>query len=111
MVRPDPAAEVVAADGEIPKFRPGDQVRIGNRSPIGHYRVPLYVRGKVAMVQAIVEPPALDNEREGFGLNAGSKRHFYRVEIPMKELWADYRGSPCDGMRIEIFETWLEEVL
>jgi nitrile hydratase subunit beta len=23
-------------------------------------------------------------------------------------LWTDYAGSPKDGLRIEIFETWLE---
>ena len=74
----------------------------------GTTSVPLYVRGKAATVIAVVEPPALDNEREGFGLNAGSKRHYYRVAIAMKELWPEYRGAADDGMRIEIFETWLE---
>jgi len=108
--QPRRRATIVPAEGEMPKFSPGDRVRIGSRSPIAHYRVPSYIRSKTATVLAVVEPPAVDNEREGFGLNAGSKRHYYRVEIPMKELWPNYRGSAADGVRIEIYETWLEGV-
>jgi nitrile hydratase len=52
----------------------------------------------------------VNNEEEGFGRNAGFKRHYYRIAIPMTELWAGYRGSPADGLRIEVFETWLERV-
>jgi nitrile hydratase len=36
---------VVLALGEEPIFRKGDTVRVLNRSPIGHYRVPRYLRG------------------------------------------------------------------
>lgn len=101
---------VVLATGEAPIFQPGDRVRILTRSPIGHYRVPIYLRGKQGSIEAVIEPAAVDNEEEGFGRNAGSKRHYYRVAIPMTEIWADYVGSPRDGLRIEIFETWLERI-
>jgi nitrile hydratase subunit beta len=99
---------VVSALGEQPAFHPGDPVRILTRSPVGHYRMPIYLRGKVGSVEAIVEPAGVDNEEEGFGRNAGSKRHYYRIAIPMTEIWPDYVGSPRDGLRIEVFETWLE---
>jgi len=101
---------VVAALGELPIFAPGDTVRIGNRSPIGHYRVPTYVRGKIGTVEAVIEPIAVDNELEGYGRNAGAKRHYYRVAIPMTQIWPDYTGSAMDGLRIEVFETWLERI-
>jgi hypothetical protein len=101
---------VVLATGEAPIFKAGDRVRILVRAPIGHYRVPIYLRGKQGSVEAVIEPTAVDNEEEGFGRNAGSKRHYYRVAIPMAEIWADYTGSPRDGLRIEIFETWLERI-
>ncbi|WP_096454578.1 SH3-like domain-containing protein [Mesorhizobium sp. 113-1-2] len=101
---------VVLAAGEAPIFKAGDRVRILMRAPIGHYRVPIYLRGKHGAVEAVIEPAAVDNEEEGFGRNAGSKRHYYRVAIPMAEIWADYAGSPQDGLRIEIFETWLERI-
>jgi nitrile hydratase subunit beta len=99
---------IVLASGEAPVFAKGDSVQILNRSPVGHYRVPHYLRGKRAVVEAVIEPTGLDNEEEGFGRNAGAKRHYYRVAIPMTEIWPDYSGSSRDGLYIEIFETWLE---
>jgi nitrile hydratase len=53
---------------------------------------------------------AVDNEEEAYGRNAGSKGHYYRIAIPMTEIWSDYVGSPNDGLRIEIFENWLERI-
>ena len=97
------------AEGEEPIFKAGDAVRIAVRFPVGHYRVPTYVRGKPGTVAAVIEPPWIDNEEEAFGRNAGSKRHYYRIAIPLTELWPDYAGSARDGLRIEVFETWLEK--
>lgn len=107
---PDLGFSVVLASGEAPVFQRGDTVRILTRSPIGHYRVPTYLRGKHGSIEAVIEPPSVDNEEEGFGRNAGSKRHYYRLAIPMTEIWSDYVGSPRDGLRIEVFETWLERM-
>ena len=100
---------IAAAEGETPLFAAGDTVVISKRSPIGHFRVPNYVRGKKAIVEAVIHPPAVDNEEEAYGRNAGNKRHYYRVAIPLSELWPGYGGSARDGLRIEIFETWLEK--
>jgi hypothetical protein len=103
-----PRPELVYAAGETPQFGPGDAVRILERKPIGHYRVPIYLRGKKGVVEKVIEPTAVDNEEEGFGRNAGSRRHYYRVALPMTEIWPDYAGSRSDGLHIEVFETWLE---
>lgn len=101
---------IVTALGERPIFQTGEAIRISTRVPIGHYRVPTYLRGKAGVVEAIIEPSAVDNEQEGYGRNAGAKLHYYRIAIPMTEIWLDYVGSPNDGLRIEIFETWLERI-
>jgi nitrile hydratase subunit beta len=101
-------SRIVQAEHEQPAFAPGDRVRLSSRFPIGHYRVPQYVRGKTAVIERVIEPRAVNNEEEGFGRNAGSKRHYYRIAIPMTELWPAYVGSANDGLRIEVFETWLE---
>jgi hypothetical protein len=85
--RPGPASAL----GEEPIFGPSDPVRIASRSPIGH-------------------TAAIDNEEEGYGRNAGTKPHYYRIAIPMTEIWPDYVGSPRDGLRIEVCETWLEGI-
>lgn len=99
---------IVTALGEAPLFAPGERVRIATRWPVGHYRVPLYIRGRTGVVEAVMEPTALDNEEEGFGRNAGNRRHYYRIAFPMAELWPDYAGPPGDSLRIEVFESWLE---
>jgi nitrile hydratase len=101
---------VVLAAGERPIFRPGDQIRVMERFPVGHYRVPTYLRGKVGSVEAVIEPAAIDNEQEGYGRNAGLHLHYYRIAIPMTEIWPDYTGSRRDGLRIEVYETWLERI-
>jgi nitrile hydratase subunit beta len=102
--------DIVAAFGEEPIFRPGDRIRIADRSPIGHYRVPTYLRGKQGSIEAVIEPTLVDNEEEGYGRNAGSRRHYYRIAVPMTDLWPDYAGSARDGLRIEVFESWLERI-
>jgi hypothetical protein len=101
---------LASARGETPIFDPGDPIRISTRSPIGHYSVPLYLRSKRGTVEAVIAPAAIDNEEEGYGRNAGSKLHYYRIAVPMTEIWPDYVGSPRDGLRIEVFETWLERI-
>lgn len=103
-----PLSDIVTADCEAPSFKVGDTVLILSRFPVGHYRVPRYVRGKSCVVEAVIEPRAVNNEEEGFGRNAGQKRHYYRVAIPLTDLWPEYAGAAADGLRIEIYETWLE---
>jgi nitrile hydratase subunit beta len=105
-----PMTYIVKARGEEPLFKVGDNVRISLRYPIGHYRVPLYVRGKRGSVESVIEPAAVNNEEEGFGRNAGAKGHYYRIAIALVELWPGYAGSLQDGLRIEVFETWLEKI-
>ena len=103
-----PLPNVVKAEGAEPLFKTGDEIKISMRFPIGHFRTPNYIRGKRGLIEAVIEPPAINNEDEGFGRNAGVKRHYYRIAIPLSELWPGYAGSGNDGLRIEVFETWLE---
>jgi nitrile hydratase len=94
--------------GDQPVWKPGDRIRISVRYPIGHYRVPRYIRGKRGAVEMVLDRALVNNEEEGFGRNAGQLGYYYRVAIPLTELWPGYAGSPADNLRIEVFETWLE---
>jgi nitrile hydratase len=100
---------VAKGPGEEPIFQAGDRAIISSRFPVGHYRVPRYIRGKHCVIESVIEPCGLNNEEEGFGRNAGQKRHYYRVAIPLSEVWPGYMGSASDGLRIEIFESWLQK--
>ena len=101
---------ITPALGELPLFEAGVPVRVCVRWPPGHYRVPTYLRGKRGVIESVIEPRAVDNEEEGFGRNAGSKLHYYRVAFAMTEVWPTYGGPARDGVRCEIYETWLERV-
>jgi nitrile hydratase len=103
-----PLPNIVHEAGEEAIFKAGDDVKISIRFPIGHYRTPTYIRGKHGHVEAVIEHRAVNNEAEGFGQNVGKKLHYYRIAIPLSELWPEYAGSKNDGLRIEVFETWLE---
>src|SRR5258708_4735780 len=107
---PEPTVQVLKALGEKPASKAGDTVRISVRFPVGHYRVPAYIRGKRGIVEVVLKPAAVNNEEEGFGHNAGSKLHYYRVAILLTELWPGYAGQPQDRLVIEVFETWLERI-
>jgi nitrile hydratase len=100
---------IVAAEGELPEFAAGDRVRVLTRSPIGHYRLPIYLRGKIGVIETVIQRMAVDNEDEGFGRNAGSKGHYYRVAFRMLDVWPEYLGAASDGLCIEIFQSWLEK--
>lgn len=101
---------VVWAPGEEPALRVGQTVRVSDRKPIGHYRVPTYLRGKTGTVESVIEPMSMDNEEEGYGRNAGRLLHYYRIAFAMSELWPGYGGPADDGLRIEVFENWIERV-
>jgi hypothetical protein len=90
-----------------PVFSVGDRVRIAWRFPVGHYRTPIYVRGKVGVIERVLDK-FLNPEEEGYGRNSGGKIRLYRVRLKQCDLWPDYSGSDRDELQIEIFEPWLE---
>jgi len=99
---------VVPAPADLPIFKAGQRVRVSDRVPVGHYRVPTYLRGKSVVIEAVMSPKAVNNEEEAFGRNAGSLGFYYRIAVPMSEIWEEYEGPPADNLRIEVFENWLE---
>jgi nitrile hydratase subunit beta len=101
-------AHIVKAMSEEPAFKVGDAVRISVRYPVGHYRVPTYVRGRCATITAILYS-GVNNEDKGYGKNVGTKAHYYRLAIPQRDLWPEYAGGATDVLEIEVFETWLEK--
>jgi nitrile hydratase len=91
------------------KFKAGDTAKITVKFPIGHYRVPVYMRGKeVKIVRSLGR--YINPEEEAFGKNAGNKLWYYLVSISQKDLWPDYKGVDEDLLEIEVFENWLETI-
>jgi len=86
---------VVLATGEAPSFKAGDKVRVLDRWPVGHYRVPTYLRGKIAVIEAVIERPWMNNEEEGFERNAGALRHYYGLAVAMTHLCTTSSSVLC----------------
>ena len=89
------------------RFKPGDNVRVIQRSQPGHVRTPMYVRGKVGVIERVVG--SFPNpETLAYGQSGLPYKMLYRVNFMQKELWDDYEGKPHDSLEIEIYEHWLE---
>jgi hypothetical protein len=88
------APGLVRAVGQEPIFGHGDGVRVATRAPVGHYRVPIYLRGKTGRVEAVIEPAGIDNEEESFGRNAGRRvARMTGTEDLLKRLPNDIGGE------------------
>ena len=89
-------------------FQVGQRVRIADRTPAVHHRVPSYVKGQVGLIERIC---GLHGEPEKFIRGDGKPaQRIYRVRIPQQDLWDEYSGTDRDKLEIEIFEHWLESV-
>ena len=91
-----------------PRFAVGQRVRIADRTPLVHHRVPSYAKGQIGVIERIsgMHP---DPERCIRGDGKPFQR-IYRVRIPQANLWDSYNGSDDDNLEIEIFEHWLESI-
>jgi len=89
-----------------PRFSTGQRVRIADRTPPVHHRVPAYAKGQVGVVERVC---GMHGEPEKFIRGDGKPaQRLYRVKIPQKDLWDTYDGTERDDLEIEIFEHWLE---
>jgi len=89
-----------------PIFQVGQRVRIQDRTPPVHHRVPWYVKGHVGTIERIC---GVHGQPEKFIRGDGEPgQRIYRVRILQPVLWGDYAGNARDKLEIEIFEHWLE---
>ena len=92
-------------DPVAPKFRVGEEVRARNIHPVGHTRVPRYVRGHrgvVAIDHGVFVFP--DTHAAGEGTKP---QHVYSVRFAAQELWgAD--ASARDSVYVDLWDDYLE---
>ncbi len=88
------------------RFAVGQRVRIADRTPPVHHRVPAYAKGRVGTIERLC---GLHGQPERYIRGNGAPQtRLYRVRIPQRSLWPDYSGPAHDQLEIEIFEHWLE---
>jgi len=88
-----------------PKFRVGEAVRARNIHPIGHTRVPRYVRGHrgvVAIDHGVFVFP--DTHAAGEGTKP---QHVYSVRFAAQELWGP-GASARDSVYVDLWDDYLE---
>jgi nitrile hydratase len=86
-------------------FDVGDRVRARNLHPTGHTRLPLYVRGRMGVIErrhgAHVFP---DSHAHGAGEDP---RPLYTVRFTARELWGP-EAAPRDSVSLDLWEPYLE---
>jgi len=97
-----PASRNVPA---APRFSVGQQVRARNLNPVGHTRLPRYVRGKRATIErdhgVFVSP---DSNAHFLG---EKPQHVYSVRFTARELWGD-QANAHDVVYVNLWDDYLE---
>jgi nitrile hydratase len=87
------------------RFHAGQRVRARNMNPVGHTRLPRYVRGKIGTIERDGGVEDLqDSDTRGLG---PKQQHVYVVRFAARELWGD-RAAPHDSVHAALWEGYLE---
>jgi len=90
----------------MPRFSPGDRVRVLDLGKPGHVRIPHFIRHRQGVVERYCgcypNPEELAYGRPGL-----PPIDLYRVHFAQPQLWSGYAGPPHDTLEIEIYDHWL----
>lgn len=88
-----------------PAFAVGDRVRARVINPVGHTRLPRYVRGRVGVIERLHGAHVFP-DRHAHG--EGEHPHpLYSVRFAARELWGP-DAAPRDSVRLDLWEPYLE---
>jgi nitrile hydratase subunit beta len=90
-----------------PAFAVGDMVRTKDLDPVGHTRLPRYVRRRSGKVTA-VQPAQVFPDSAAHYLGE-DPQHVYSVEFSSAQLWG--AGAEPFSLTIDLFEPYLEPTL
>ena len=86
-------------------FHAGQRVRARNMNPVGHTRLPRYVRGKIGTIAHDSDVEQLqDSDIHGLG---PKQQHVYSVRFAARELWGE-RSNVHDFVYVDMWEGYLE---
>ena len=94
----------------MPRYEPGQSVRVRSDNPPGHLRTPRYVRGKIGSVTA-VHGEFRNPESLAYGGDGLPRRPLYLVSFRQTDVWGSrYLGPAEDTLTVDIYEHWLEPI-
>ena len=88
-----------------PQFKVGDQVVARKIQPLGHTRIPRYVRGRQGSIDkdhGVFSFP--DTHASGLGKKP---QHVYSVRFTARELWGEV-ASPNDRVYVDLWDDYLD---
>lgn len=87
------------------KFKAGDKVRAKNINPLGHTRLPRYVRGRAGTIERVIGYHVFpDSNALGAGENP---QWLYTVHFDGRELWGG-AADPSVTVSVDAWEPYLE---
>lgn len=87
-----------------PLFAVGDEVAVRNIHPVGHTRLPRYVRGKRGVIAGIYGAQGFQDEPT---VADSSPQHVYSVVFEADELWGE-NAELNQSLYIDMWECWME---
>lgn len=88
-----------------PRFQPGQRVRARNLNPVGHTRLPRYVRGKSGIVDRVHGVFVFPDTNAHF--RGENPQHLYSVRFGADELWGD-DAARRDAVYVDLWESYLD---
>jgi nitrile hydratase subunit beta len=88
-----------------PRFQTGQRVRARNVHPVGHTRLPRYVRAKLGTIDRDHGVFVFPDTNAHF---LGEKpQHVYSVRFVARELWGE-QAAPRDSVYVDLWDDYLE---
>jgi len=88
-----------------PRFKVGDEILVRNINPLGHTRLPRYLRGKRGVIErdhgVFILP---DSHAHQGGENP---QHLYSVRFSNTELWGR-EGLANDACHVDVFDDYMD---
>ncbi len=98
-------APATRASSAPARFEEGQRVRARNLNPLGHTRLPRYVRGKSAVIDRVHGIFVFPDTNAQF--QGECPQHVYSVRFAAQELW----GGDCasgDAVYVDLWESYLD---
>jgi nitrile hydratase beta subunit len=88
-----------------PRFQPGQIIRARNMNPVGHTRLPRYVRAKSGTIDAIHGVFVFPDTNAHF--KGENPQYLYSVRFTARELWGE-EAAPHDCVYVDLWDDYLE---
>ncbi len=89
----------------VPRFKPGQTVRARNINPLGHTRLPRYVRAKSGTIDRIHGIFVFPDTNAHF--KGEHPQYLYSVRFSASELWGD-EAATRDSVYVDLWDDYLE---